>query len=295
MAVTCRRIATGADVPAEAHPGVPGTVGPCEQRLGVGQGPSVLPRADQAVVGDVADRVLHALEQGRRRVDVQRIREEGEEGSSIALAHRAQGRRVDVVFAGLVGDVLDDRLPGRQTTVGDAEAVRESVHFADAVQRKDVIESLIEEPRAVVDAHHVHLRRQAEFEREPLEQALADAVHGPDERLRRALGQLNPTCGDQTIADPLTQLRSGLDGERGPHDALRGDVAVDKRPFEFPGQSIGLAAAGPGADERDMAPIGKARCWRTAATHWNASTPVSQRNGSNRSDGTRVSSPSSGG
>ena len=189
---------------------------------------------------------------------------------------------------------LTDRLPGRQTANGDAEAVREGVHFADAVERQDVIEGLIEEPGAVVDAHHVHLRRQAEFESEPLEQAFADAVHGPDERLRRAFGQFDATAGDQAVADAFTQLRSGLDGERRPHDALRGDVAVDQRPFEFLGQSIGLAAAGPGADERDMAPVVRAR-WRTTAAHWKASTPVSHRNGSNRSAGTRVSSPPSGG
>ena len=55
---------------------------------------------------------------------------------------------------------------------------------------------------------------------------------------------------------PVAQFGGGLDGERRPDDPGRIDALRDQHPFEFLGQPPGLAAAGPGADERDVGEVG---------------------------------------
>ena len=185
------------------------------------------------------------------------------------LAHRRQNARVDVVAPGLVRNLLDVVLPAPATSIVDEiEARSAQVHLAHTVRAQHLVERLVEQPRPVLDARDVQLRREAQLEREPCEQALADAVDGADERLRHLLGQRRPAALDESLSDAVMELGCGLDGERRRDDARGLRRSLGQRALELSGQPVRLAAPCAGTDEANVREI----AWPGA--QWNASQPV---------------------
>ena len=198
-----------------------------------------------------------------------RFRKMAEKPAGAHLAHRRQNARVDVVAPGLVRNLLDVVLPAPATSIVDEiEARSAQVHLAHTVRAQHLVERLVEQPRPILDARDVQLRREAQLEREPCEQALTDAVDGADERLRHLLGERRPTALDESLSDTVMKLGCGLDGERRRDDARRLRRSLGQRALELPGQTVRLAAPCARTDEANVPKI----AWPGA--QWNASQPV---------------------
>ena len=185
-----------------------------------------------------------------------RFRKMAEKPVGALLAHRCKNGRVDVVAPGLVRNLLDVVLPASATSIVDEiEARGAQVHLAHTVRAEHLVERLIEQPRPVLDARDVQLRREAQVEREPCEQALADAVDGADERLRHLLGERRPAALDESLSDAVMKLGCGLDGERRRDDAHRLRRSLGQRALELPDQTVRLAAPCAGTDEANVRKI----------------------------------------
>ena len=88
------------------------------------------------------------------------------------------------------------------------------------------------EQAIVFDAEHVELRRQPQFEREPLQQTFADAVHGTEQRLRHLFGELRAAAADQSLAHAIVQFTGRLYRKRRTDDAGR-TYACDQCAFQL--------------------------------------------------------------
>ena len=126
----------------------------------------------------------------------------------------------------------------------------------------------VEQPRPVLDARDVQRRREAQLEREPCEQSLADAVDGADERLRHLLCERGPAHLDESLSDAVLNLGRRLDRERGRDDPGRLRRSLGQCTFELLGQTVRLAAPGAGPDEAHMRKIAR------LGAHWNSPHPV---------------------
>ena len=159
--------------------------------------------------------------------------------------HRKQRGAANVVVARAIGDLADLILPsaGRQ-------ARGETVHCAHVRQIGDLVQRLMEQA-AVFHAEHVQFRRQPQFERESLQQALANAVHGTEQRLRHLFGELRAAAADQSFAHAIVQFAGRFHRERRADHTGR-TYALNQCAFQFFRQAIRLAAARAGADERDV-------------------------------------------
>src|SRR5690606_34346376 len=130
-----------------------------------------------------------------------------------------------------------------------------------------LVERLIEEAGAVLEARDGELGRQAELEREAPQQPLGDAVHGADQRLGGLLRERDEAALDQPLAHALAQLGRRLYGERRADHARGREAVADERVLELLREAVGLAAARARADEshvreaarRGIASLGTAR------------------------------------
>ena len=167
----------------------------------------------------------------------------------IARPHRGEGRAGDVVFPRLVGDLPDDGRPRHFQPRADG------VHSAGFAGFHHVVHGLIEEPRAIFEGQHFLPGRETALEGEASQQAFAHAMHRADERLRGPFRERGLAGGDEAFPHPVLEFTGRLHGEGGADDALRLRNAGHQGAFEFLNEPPRLAAAGAGADERDVGEI----------------------------------------
>jgi hypothetical protein len=181
----------------------------------------------------------------------------GEHAARIRLRHRRQGGGVDAVRAHEVDQSLQVVLPAL-----DAQAAG---HRHQRPQLRAVthsIDRLGEQHRRLLLAQHLLLGRELGLEGEAQQQLAAHAVDRADARLVELGRDGERTMRHEKAAGALAQLGRGLHREgRGDHTRCPYRLAREP-PVQNLGQTIGLAAAGPGADKGDLhAPASQPARW----------------------------------